>query len=190
MSNCLRFCSSESHLLSDPAVNLNGWAGDNDKMQVSPKTNLWYDTDAVSTRLTPYDLQCEQKLLLLVSFITVWRSLPHSSVQVAEWQSGRTDHVCVKTQQLSLSFSLFLSLVRSLTPSSLFKQTAVALFVLYLKVVGYQTTRWLPTCTLNESWVLYVFIYLFMYSFRKYIHIQNSRNGQWTPYILNFNELD
>lgn len=82
---------------------------DIDKMQVSPKRNLLCDTDAVSTRLTPYDPQCEQKLFCLVSFITVWRSLPHSSVQVAEWQSGRTDHVCVKMQQLSLFFSLSFS---------------------------------------------------------------------------------
>lgn len=91
----------------------------------------------MSTRLTPYDPQCEQKLSCLVSFITVWRGLPHSSVQVVEWQSGRTDHVCVKMQQLSLSFSLSLSFPPpSLSLPLPLKQTAVALFVLYLKVVG------------------------------------------------------
>lgn len=107
MSSCLRSCSSRGHgghFLQDLAVNLSGWVDDIDKMPVSPKRTLWYDTDAVSTRLTPYDPQCEQKLSCLVSFITVRHSLPDSSVQVVEWQSGRTDHVCVKMQQLFFYF--------------------------------------------------------------------------------------
>lgn len=129
----------EGHFLLDSTVNLNGRVADIDKMQVSPKRNLLCDTDAVSTRLTPYDPQCEQKLFCLVSFITVWRSLPHSSVQVAEWQSGRTDHVCVKMQQLSLSFSLFLSLIcLPLFALAFPVQTdrCVSVFGHYLKVVG------------------------------------------------------
>lgn len=93
----------------------------------------------MSTRLTPYGHQREQKWSCLVSFITVWCSLPHSSVQVVEWQSGRTDYVCVKMQQLSLSYFFSFSLPPSFPPSplpsvqpSLFKQAAVALNILDL----------------------------------------------------------
>lgn len=88
----------------------------------------------MTTCLASYEQQHEQKLSCLVSFITVWHSLPHSSVQVVEWQSGRTDHVCVKMQQLSLPLSLFLyflCFLHSLCAPSPFKQDAVALCTLF-----------------------------------------------------------
>ena len=120
MSDCLRSCSShgrEGHFLPDLPVNLNGWADDIDKMQVSPRRNLWYDTDAVSTRLTPHDPQCEQKL-------SCSGVVHHCSAQPprefgpgggkAEWENRPC--LCEDATTISLFFfSPFLSL--SLPPS-------------------------------------------------------------------------